>query len=94
VECNISLPKESFTGLEIQNSQLTFHRDLALRNILISFVDGGFLAKISGKPSLSTILNVDFGLSRFMGAYDIYQASSKGPLPVKWFEENEMKLNI
>ncbi|KAL3886670.1 hypothetical protein ACJMK2_026650 [Sinanodonta woodiana] len=46
------------------------HRDLAARNILLS---NDFVCKIC-----------DFGLARDVEGVDVYERTSKGPLPVRW----------
>jgi len=76
VEDMIKMAKQAASGMAYLEDQKIVHRDLALRNILVT---------TSGSENLKYIVKVaDFGLSRELTSDKQYYASKNSNMPVKW----------
>jgi serine/threonine protein kinase len=68
----IQMAIHSITGIIYLEQNNIIHRDLALRNLLVSKVNDKFTVKVS-----------DFGMSRSVEK-GYYQSTEKHSIPVKW----------
>ncbi|XP_041373566.1 tyrosine kinase receptor Cad96Ca-like [Gigantopelta aegis] len=76
----LSFAFQTARGLRhLENSKIV-HRDVAARNVL---VDKDKVCKVS-----------DFGLARDIESADIYDITSKGPLPIRWMAPESLRDTI
>ncbi|XP_071111229.1 fibroblast growth factor receptor 3-like [Haliotis cracherodii] len=66
----LSFALQTALGMQHLDATCIVHRDVAARNVLVGY---NCVCKIS-----------DFGLARDVEGVDVYERTSKGPLPVRW----------
>ncbi|XP_067674743.1 fibroblast growth factor receptor-like [Haliotis asinina] len=66
----LSFALQTARGMQHLEANSIVHRDVAARNVLVGY---NCVCKIS-----------DFGLARDVEGVDVYERTSKGPLPVRW----------
>ncbi|XP_046329904.2 fibroblast growth factor receptor 3-like [Haliotis rufescens] len=66
----LSFAVQTARGMQHLEANSIVHRDVAARNVLVGY---NCVCKIS-----------DFGLARDVEGVDVYERTSKGPLPVRW----------
>jgi serine/threonine protein kinase len=77
----VQMVKHAISGMLYLEQNNIVHRDLALRNLLVSKVDGKYTVKVS-----------DFGMSR--STEKGYYQSEEKSIPVKWCAPEVIPVNV